>query len=157
MPEQDESSTGETTDEEVFDSPTGWVASHVRGYLESDGKRGHRWHSVDTLLLTTRGRRSGKRRRTALIYGRDGDRYLVVASAGGDTNHPAWYLNLLEHPEVEVQVGAERLLATARTANATEKPRLWKQMVSIWPDYDRYQTRTERQIPLVLLEPNSHP
>jgi deazaflavin-dependent oxidoreductase (nitroreductase family) len=85
------------------------------------------------LLLTTHGRRSGRLRRTALIYGRDGDRYLVVASAGGAAQHPAWYLNLHDEPRVEVQVGAERFTATARTASEEEKPRLWELMASIWP------------------------
>ena len=141
-------------DEEIFDSPEGWVARHVRGYIESDGKRGHRWHGVDTLLLTTRGRRSSRLRRTALIYGPDRERYLVVASSGGAKTHPAWYLNLSEHPQVEVQVGADRFHATAATATADEKPRLWKQMVSIWPEYDRYQTKTEREIPVVVLTPS---
>jgi deazaflavin-dependent oxidoreductase (nitroreductase family) len=140
--------------EAVTDSPTGWVARHVRGYVESDGQKGHEWRKgVHTLLLTTRGRRSGKLRRTALIYGRDGDRYLVVASIGGAARHPAWYLNLVEHPEVQVQVGADRFAARARTAGAEEKPRLWRLMTSIWPAYDGYQKKTSRDIPVVILEP----
>jgi deazaflavin-dependent oxidoreductase (nitroreductase family) len=143
----------EPRDEEVLDSPTGWVARHVRRYLESDGQKGHEWRpGVPTLLLTTRGRRSGKLRRTALIYGRDGDRYLVVASVGGAAKHPAWYLNLVEHPEVEIQVGPERFPARARPATGEEKPPLWRLMASIWPDYDRYQKKTRRDIPVVILE-----
>lgn len=138
--------------EEVFDSPKGWVARHVRRYVESDGKAGHRWNGVDTLLLTTRGRRSGKLRRTALIYGRDGDRFLVVASQGGAKKHPAWYLNLIDNPEVEVQVGPETFTARASTASAKEKPRLWRLMASIWPEYDRYQAKTDRDIPVVVLD-----
>jgi deazaflavin-dependent oxidoreductase (nitroreductase family) len=138
--------------EEVFDSPTRWVAQHVRRYVESDGKSGHRWSGVHTLLLTTRGRTSGKLRRTALIYSRDGDRYLVVASKGGAEQHPSWYLNLVENPDVEVQVGADRFLARARTATTKEKPRLWRIMASIWPEYDRYQARSSRDIPVVILE-----
>jgi deazaflavin-dependent oxidoreductase (nitroreductase family) len=140
-------------DEEVIDSPEGWVARHIRRYLDSDGAKGHEWRpGVFTLLLTTRGRRSGKLRRTALIYGRDGDRYLVVASVGGSARHPAWYLNLVDHPEVEVQVGAERFPATARTASAEEKPRLWSLMTAIWPAYEGYQRKTRRDIPVVILE-----
>jgi deazaflavin-dependent oxidoreductase (nitroreductase family) len=139
-------------EEEVFDSPAGWVARHVRGYVETDGRRGHRWSGVNTLLLTTRGRRSAKLRRTALIYGEDGDRYLVVPSKGGAKKHPWWYLNLVEHPEVEVQIGADKFRARARTATAEEKPRLWRIMTSIWPEYDRYQARTPREIPVVILE-----
>jgi deazaflavin-dependent oxidoreductase (nitroreductase family) len=139
--------------EEVLDSPEGWVARHIRRYVASDGANGHEWRpGVFTLLLTTRGRRSGKLRRTALIYGRDGDRYLVVASLGGSARHPAWYLNLVEHPEVEVQVGAERFAATARPASAEEKPRLWALMTAIYPTYQSFQRKTRRDIPVVILE-----
>jgi deazaflavin-dependent oxidoreductase (nitroreductase family) len=141
-------------DEEVQDSPTGWVARHVRSYVETDGQSGHEWRpGVPTLLITTRGRKSGTPHRTALIYGRDGDRYLVVASRGGSPNHPSWYLNLVEHPEVDLQVGAARFSARARTADADEKPRLWSLMTSLWPDYDSYQSKTDRDIPVVILEP----
>jgi deazaflavin-dependent oxidoreductase (nitroreductase family) len=138
--------------EEILDSPTGWVARHVRRYVETDGRSGHKWNGRQTLLLITRGRKSGKLRRTALLYGRDGDRYLLVASNGGARNHPLWYLNLTAHPEVQVQVGADRFTARARTASAEEKPRLWRVMTAIWPDYDRYQKRTSRDIPVVILE-----
>jgi deazaflavin-dependent oxidoreductase (nitroreductase family) len=139
--------------EEVLDSPEGWVARHIHRYVDSDGAKGHEWRpGVFTLLLTTRGRRTGKLRRTALIYGRDGDRYLVVASVGGSARHPAWYLNLLEHPEVQVQVGAERFPARARTAGPEEKPRLWALMTGIWPAYVGYQNKTRRDIPVVILE-----
>jgi deazaflavin-dependent oxidoreductase (nitroreductase family) len=139
---------------EVLDSPKGWVARHIRRYVDSDGRNGHEWRpGVYTLLLTTRGRRSGQLRRTALIYGRDGDRYLVVGSVGGAARHPAWYLNLVAHPEVEVQVGADRFAARARTATAEEKSRLWPLMTAIWPQYDDYQHKTRRDIPVVILEP----
>jgi deazaflavin-dependent oxidoreductase (nitroreductase family) len=107
---------------------------------------------VQTLLLTTRGRKSGKLRRTALIYGRDADRYLVVASKGGSKSHPSWYLKVTDNPEVEVQVGPEKFRARARKATPDEKTRLWRVMASMWPDYDRYQARTEREIPVVVLE-----
>jgi deazaflavin-dependent oxidoreductase (nitroreductase family) len=139
-------------EEPVTDSPTGWVAKHIRGYVESEGAKGHRWNGVDTLLLTTRGRSTGKLRRTALIYGRDESRYLVVASNGGSKDHPNWYRNLSADSRVWVQVGDERFEATARTATARLKPRLWREMVSIWPEYERYQTRTDRDIPVVILE-----
>ena len=139
--------------EEVTDSPTGWVAEHVDRYVETDGREGHEWRGVPTLLLTTRGRKSGKLRRTALIYGKDGEgRYLLVASKGGAPEHPSWYLNLAAHPEVEVQVGADKFAARARTADAREKPRLWQLMTSIWPDYDVYQKKTGRDIPVVIVE-----
>jgi deazaflavin-dependent oxidoreductase (nitroreductase family) len=142
-------------EEEVFDSPVGWIGRHVRRYVETDGRSGHRWSGVYTLLLTTRGRRSGKLRQTALIYGRDGDRYLVVGSKGGAKHHPSWYLNLVKRPEVQVQVGADKFPARARPASPEEKPRLWRMMTSIWPEYDRYQARTSREIPLVILERGS--
>jgi deazaflavin-dependent oxidoreductase (nitroreductase family) len=139
--------------EEVLDSPTEWVAEHIRAYVESDGERGHVWNGYPTLLLSTRGRRSGKMRRTALIYGQDGDRYLLVASKGGDPNHPTWYLNLSADPQVTVQVGSDIFAARARTATPEEKPALWAKMVSVFPTYETYQTKTSREIPLIILEP----
>jgi deazaflavin-dependent oxidoreductase (nitroreductase family) len=138
--------------EEILDSPTGWVSRHIRRYVETDGSSGHKWNGRLTLLLTTRGRKSGRLRRTALLYGQDDDRYLLVASNGGARSHPLWYLNLVAQPEVQVQVGADKFAARARTAGAEEKPRLWRLMTSIWPDYDRYQQRTGRDIPVVILE-----
>lgn len=140
-------------DEKVHDSPKGWVAEHIRSYLESGGRRGHRWRGVNTLLLTTRGRKTGKLRRTALIYGEDGDRYLVVASMGGAPKHPEWYLNLTADPKVRVQVGKDEFDAVASTVAGDERSRIWKLMAEIWPDYDKYQKRTTRQIPVVVLEP----
>lgn len=138
--------------EEVVDSPTGWVARHIREYVETDGSKGHRWNGVPTLLLTTRGRKSGKLRRTALIYGQDDGRYVVVASYGGSPEHPFWYRNLAADPNVWVQVGGDKFAAQARTATPEEKPRLWSMMTSIWPDYDDYQSKTSREIPVVILE-----
>ena len=139
--------------EQVFDSPTGWVKSHIQGYLESDGKQGHLWRGFPTLLLTTRGRKSGKLRRTALIYGQDGKNYLIVASNGGAPKHPQWYLNLVANPQVEMQVEAVKILARARTATPQEKPRLWKIVSELYPPYNEYQARAGREIPLVILEP----
>jgi deazaflavin-dependent oxidoreductase (nitroreductase family) len=138
--------------QEVFDSPTGWVARHVCSYVETEGKKGHLYHGMPTLLLTTRGRRSGKLRRTALIYGREGDRYVLVASNAGVTHHPAWYLNLIEHPDVELQVGPDRFAARARAATAEEKPRMWGLMLSIFARYGAYQERASRDIPVVIME-----
>jgi deazaflavin-dependent oxidoreductase (nitroreductase family) len=137
---------------EIVDNPTAWVNEHIRRYVDSDGKIGHSWQGVSTLLLTTLGRKSGQWRRTVLIYGRDGDRFVVVASMGGAPRHPAWYLNLVDHPEVMVQVGADKFTARARTASAEEKARTWPLMTKIWPDYDDYQRKTSREIPVVLLE-----
>ncbi|MGK5518036.1 nitroreductase family deazaflavin-dependent oxidoreductase [Micromonospora sp. URMC 107] len=138
--------------ETIEDSPVEWVASHVRRYVASDGADGGKYHGYDALLITTRGRRSGTLRRTALIYGRDGDRYLLVASNGGAARHPAWYLNLCADPQVEVQVGAEKFRGTARTATAEERPRLWQVMTQVFPTYARYQKETEREIPVVVVE-----
>ena len=138
--------------EEVIDNPTGWVADHIREYVATNGERGHKWRGVETLLLTTRGRRSGKLRRTALIYGRDGDRYLVVASKGGAPKHPNWYLNLLAEPNVTVQVAADVFQGRARPATDDEKPALWHTMAVIWPSYDDYQKKTTRDIPVVIIE-----
>ena len=140
-------------DEEVFDSPIEWVKSHIQGYVESDGKQGQLWGGLPILLLTTRGRKSGKLRRTSLICGQDGKNYLVVASNGGAPDHPLWYLNLVQTPEVQIQVGAEKFTARARTAALEEKPRLWKIMRDIFPQYDEYQAKAGREIPLVILEP----
>lgn len=138
--------------EDVHDSPTGWVSRHIREYVESGGRRGHRRWGVTTLLLTTRGRRSGELRRTALIYGLDGERYVVVGSNGGKPADPGWYLNLLTDPTVELQVGAEVFAARARVAHGDERERLWRQMADLWPDYDRYRTKTSREIPVVVFE-----
>lgn len=139
-------------DDEVIDSPVGWVAKHIRRYVESDGKEGHLYQGMPTLLLTTRGRKSGLLRRTALIYGQDGDRYLLVPSNGGSTEHPAWYLNLLAQDEVEVQIGAEKFNARARDATPDEKPALWQIMVAIFAQYKTYQKKAGREIPVVILE-----
>ena len=128
-------------------------AEHVRAYRETDGELGHDWkNGSSVLLLTTTGRRSGEQRTTPLIYGRSGDDYLIVASKGGSPEPPAWYQNLTEQPEVEVQVLGDRFRARARTATAEEKPAMWQEMVSHWPAYDEYQQRTDREIPVVVLE-----
>src|SRR5437667_9967311 len=131
----------------------GWREEHARRYIESGGRDGHIWEGVTTLLLTTTGRRSGQSRTTPLIYGRAGDRYLVVASRGGAPTHPGWYENLVAQPVVRVQVMADRFKARARTATVAEKPALWKTMTAIWPPYDDYQKRTARWIRLVIMEP----
>jgi deazaflavin-dependent oxidoreductase (nitroreductase family) len=137
---------------QIHDRPRGWVRRHIREYVETDGRNGQRWSGVDTLLLTTRGRRTGKLRRTALIHGLDRDRYLVVGSAGGARRHPSWYPNLRADPDVLAQVGAECFDARARTASPRERPLPWRITTSIWPEYDRYQDRTEREIPVVIIE-----
>lgn len=145
------------TAQTVKDSPTGWVSDHIKSYVATGGERGHLWRGAPTLLLTTVGRRSGERRRTALIYGRDGEDYVIVASYGGAPQHPAWYLNLDANPVVEVQVGDEVFPATARTAGPEQRARLWPELADIWPEYNSYQEKTDREIPLVVLTRTDHP
>lgn len=128
-------------------------ADHIAAYRESDGEVGYLWNGVPTLLLTTTGRKSGEPRTSALIFGTDGDDYLVVASMGGAPMHPQWYLNITASAEAEIQVKAEHIKVTARTASPEEKPRLWDIVRGVWPNYDAYQARTERDIPVVVLSP----
>lgn len=137
--------------DDVSDSPTDWVAEHIRTYVETNGES-HLYQGWPTLLLTTRGRKSGKLRRTALIYAQDGDRYLLVASNAGAPHHPAWYLNLAAHPEVTVQVRSETFPARARTATEEEKRLLWERTTAVFPLYDTYQAKASRDIPLVIVE-----
>jgi deazaflavin-dependent oxidoreductase (nitroreductase family) len=125
---------------------------HVNRYKETDGAEGYDWQGTTVLLLTTKGRKSGQSRETPLIFDEhDGD-YVIVASKGGAPEHPAWYLNLAEDPEVTVQVRGDRFGARARTAGADERPELWKLMNQSWPAYDGYQKKTDREIPVVVLE-----
>jgi deazaflavin-dependent oxidoreductase (nitroreductase family) len=126
---------------------------HVRRYRETGGEVGHTWREGSTiLLLTTTGRKSGEPRTTPLIYAQDGDRYVIVASKGGAPEHPGWYKNLAKDPKVELQVKDEVFPARARTAEGEERERLWRKANEVWPHYDEYQTQTDREIPVVLLE-----
>jgi deazaflavin-dependent oxidoreductase (nitroreductase family) len=134
------------------DSATDWVAKHVKAYVESDGKQGQMYQGKPALVLTTLGRKSGEWRRTGLFYAMDGDDYVVVGSKGGSAKHPSWYLNLLEHPEVEVQVGAEKFAAVAHTATGAERERLWALMVKFWSMYKSFQSKTKRELPVVVLK-----
>ena len=124
---------------------------HVRQYEATSGKVGHDWNDTSVLILHTRGRKSGETRKNPLIYGRDGDDYLIVASKGGAAEDPGWYKNLAANPEVTIQVWDQIIPVTARTASREEKQRLWPIMVEEWPAYDGYQQKTERDIPLVIL------
>jgi proline iminopeptidase len=126
---------------------------HVRVYRETGGQVGHDWkQGSKILLLTTKGRTSGEPRTTPLIYEADGDRYVIVASKGGAPEDPGWYRNLAKEPDVELQVWDEVFPARARTAEGEERERLWKLAALQWPDYDEYTKRTDRQIPVVVLE-----
>lgn len=129
----------------------GFVWAHVRAYRLTGGRIGRRVRGVDVLLLDHIGRRSGTRRTNPLLYIADGDDLVIVASKGGSPRHPAWWLNLLDSPRTTVQVDDERREVVARQADAGERARLWPRLVEVWPDYDAYQRRTSREIPVVLL------
>jgi deazaflavin-dependent oxidoreductase (nitroreductase family) len=124
---------------------------HVRVYRETGGERGYHWRNGTTiLLLTTKGRSSGQERTTPLIHRVDGDRWVVVASKGGAPDHPGWFQNLQADPEATIQVKAERIPVRASVAEGEERDRLWTAMTEVWPDYDSYQQKTDRQIPVVV-------
>jgi proline iminopeptidase len=126
---------------------------HVRRYRETDGAVGHIWRrGAKTLLLTTRGRKTGEPRTAPLIYESSPNGYVIVASNGGAQKHPGWYRNLLRDPHVEVQVEGDVFPAEAHTATGEERAELWRLAAQQWPPYDDYQTRTGRQIPVVVLE-----
>lgn len=126
---------------------------HVPIYKLTGGIIGHRVGKMTTLLLTTNGAKSGLPRTLGLNYRRDGDNFIIVASKGGATKHPLWYRNLLKTPECEVQVRREKARYRARTATADERPRLWALMTENYPGYNGYQKATDREIPIVVLEP----
>jgi deazaflavin-dependent oxidoreductase (nitroreductase family) len=125
---------------------------HVKRYVETGGEEGHDWQGTTVAILTTTGRKSGEKRSTPLIYQPYGDAYLLVASKGGDSDHPLWYQNLQADPEVELQVKGDRFRARARTATPEEKPDMWRVMTATWPAYDEYQKKTDRDIPVVVIE-----
>ena len=126
---------------------------HVQKYEETGGAIGHDWNGTSCLILHTRGRKSGTVRKIPLIYGRDGEDYVVIASKGGAPEHPGWYKNLVAHPDIEIQVRDKVIPVTARTGSAADKQRVWPMMVKEWPGYDEYQAGTTRDIPVVLLRP----
>ena len=126
---------------------------HVRRYRETGGEVGHIWRNgAKILLLTTKGRKTGDPHTSPLIYENDGDRYVIVASKGGAPQHPGWYRTLAKNPDVELQVKDEVFPARASTAEGEERERLWKLVAQQWPAYDDYQQKTEREIPVVVLE-----
>jgi deazaflavin-dependent oxidoreductase (nitroreductase family) len=139
-----------------------WIVEHAKRYIASGGTDGH-MHKINVpgrgeitapaLLLTTTGRKSGDKFILPLFYGMDGGSFIVVASKGGAPEHPGWYRNILADPEVEVQAGTKKVKARARTAVGDERTRLWKKALEFWPPYADYQLKTEREIPVVLLDP----
>ena len=124
-------------DERPLDPTTGWVREHLHRYVATDGENGHEWRGVQTLLLTTRGRKSGSLRRTPLIYGRSGEDYVIVASVGGKPQHPGWFHNLVAEPDVTIQVMADEMPGRARVAEGEERERLWAA-------HDRHLARLRR-------------
>lgn len=126
---------------------------HVRQYEATGGKVGHIWNGTTCLILRTIGRKSGEVRKFPLIYGRDGEDYVIIASKGGAPENPGWYLNLQANPQVEIQVEERVIPVTARTGSAQDKKRVWPTMTKQWPQYDDYQQKTSRDIPVVLLHP----
>lgn len=129
------------------------IAEHARTYAATGGQQGHLWNGASTLLLTTTGRKTGIPRRTPLIYGRHHGGYLVVASNAGANDHPDWYLNLLKNPHATMQILDRVITARARPVAGAERLTCWAIMTARWPDYDTYQSRSSRVIPVILLEP----
>jgi deazaflavin-dependent oxidoreductase (nitroreductase family) len=125
---------------------------HVRAYRETNGEQGYHWRGTTILLLSTTGRASGEERTTPLIYRDDDDKWVVVASKGGSPDHPDWYKNLAANSDATIQVKSDRIPVRARTAQDAERARLWEAMTEVWPAYRDYQRRTEREIPVVVLE-----
>ena len=139
-----------------------WMQDHANRYLSSGGTDGHMYEmtqpgrpvmTVPSLLLTTIGRKSGESTRSPAVLWKAGDSYFVVASKGGAPQHPGWYHNILANPGVEVQVGAVKIKARARTASGEERARLWERSLEFWPPYADYQHKTDREIPVVVLDP----
>ena len=124
---------------------------HVRVYRETAGERGYHWRGTTILLLTTTGRTSGEPRTMPLIHRTDGDRWIVVASKGGWPENPRWFENLMANPDATIEVKGEEVPVRATTATGEERSRLWSLMTEVWPAYDDYQARTEREIPVVVL------
>ena len=150
------------TDARLAPNLPGWTVEHANRYFSSGGTDGHMYKvtppgypemTVPALLLTTTGRKSGEKFIFPLYYGKTGDGYIIVASKGGAPEHPGWYKNLVANPDVEVQVGTRKFKARARTTSGAERARLWQEALKFWPPYAAYQKKTEREIPVVVLDP----
>ncbi|HEX4179992.1 MAG TPA: nitroreductase family deazaflavin-dependent oxidoreductase [Caulobacteraceae bacterium] len=137
----------------------GWQDRHTRLYIETDGVMGHLvdseggFSNTSCLILKTIGRRSGEAKLLPLIYGKDGDRFVIVASKGGAPKHPAWFLNLEANPDVEFQVADKKYRGVAHVTQGAERDRLFKMMADAFPNYNAYKAKTDREIPVVVLEP----
>lgn len=138
-----------------------WIERHLKTYLETDGADGHLLDftrgggrpETPTLILKTIGRRTGEPHLTPLIYGRHGREIVVIGSKGGAPAHPAWYLNLTSRPEVSFQVADKKYRGSWREAEGAERTQVWNEMVELYPPYQAYQAGTDRQIPVILLDP----
>ena len=134
------------TDDQLFG------AEHVRVYRETGGEHGYHWRGTEILLLTTTGRRSGEPRTTPLIHRTDGGHWVIVASKGGAPEDTAWFSNMQADPDATIQVLADEIPVRMSVAEGEERERLWKLMTEVWPAYDEYQAKTDRLIPVVVLE-----
>lgn len=149
------------TDIDIPENLPGWIREHIELYL-SDPEKAHMWDSsalggpgvLPTLLLITKGRKSGEERPLPLIYKKVGDNYVIIASKGGAPSHPVWYLNLVADRQCTIHVGAEQYKVVARDAEGAEREDLWQQLAEVYPPYNDYQSAAgDRQIPVVVLEP----
>ena len=127
--------------------------AHAGVYRATGGKLFGRMGKSPILLLNTVGRKSGKKRTSPLLYVMDGEDFVIIASKGGASAHPAWYLNLMANPEATVEIEDREVRVRAEEADSEEKSRLWQKMVEMYPAYDAYQEKTEREIPLLVLRP----
>ena len=132
-------------------SPSAWVAEQARRYEESNGTEATDMNGSPCLLIDYLGRRSGEWHRTVLIYGRDGEDYLIVASKGGAPEHPTWFLSVRENPEVHLRVDTERFAARAEVLSKEEKARVWPHLLEVYAPYEEYQRNTDRDIPVIRL------
>ena len=130
-----------------------WMIDHANRYISSGGAEGHLYTVTPPGYSEITGRKSGDKFMFPLFYGTTGNSYIVVASKGGAPEHPGWYRNVLANPQVEIQVGTKKLKVRARTATGTERAQLWEKALKFWPPYADYQKKTEREIPVVVLDP----
>jgi F420H(2)-dependent quinone reductase len=142
-----------TLEGEYEPSPWEWVRDQVDLYERTGGREGGTLEGKPVVVLTTRGRRTGQLRKSPLMRVEHDGRYAVIASQGGAPKHPVWYLNLLADPQVTLQDGDRVFDMRARVASGDEKREWWKRATDTWPAYDQYQAKTDREIPLVILEP----
>ncbi len=136
---------------DVRPSPSAWVAEQARRYEESKGTEAVDMDGSPCLLIDYLGRRSGEWHRTVLIYGRDGEDYLIVASKGGAPQNPVWFLSLRENPDVHLRVGTERFAARAEVLSKEDKARVWPHLLDVYAPYEDYQRKTDRDIPVIRL------